>query len=332
MDKPQFECMLITVSSELKADLESNGCSNEKEFERLARGKIAHHAREYANVPLEPIPQAFPDIEVGDYGVEVKFTKKDTWRCVANSIQESTRLRDFSDMYVLYGKLGGTADVRWGDYGNVVCHVRTTHLPRFEVDLDNGASLFKQLGMDYKRFAALDIQEKMEHVRRYARNRLKEGEGLWWLEPSPEGHTVDVNISFYTKLPLEKKLQLTAECALLCPEIFGGSRERDKYSKVALFLITYRNVLAYNTRDLFTAGSAAERFADKRFKSHILNAIAGLSPHIIDASVYLDDALFAEYWGYTPKRSERLIEWLALADQYAPDGEEPSRILASLFS
>lgn len=32
--------------------------------------------------------QAFPDIAIGQFGVEVKFTEKDNWRSVANSISE----------------------------------------------------------------------------------------------------------------------------------------------------------------------------------------------------------------------------------------------------
>jgi hypothetical protein len=37
-------------------------------------------------IDFNPHPQAFPDIAVGNFGVEVKFTLSDTWRSVANSV------------------------------------------------------------------------------------------------------------------------------------------------------------------------------------------------------------------------------------------------------
>ena len=36
-------------------------------------------------VDFEPHPYAFPDIVLGKFGIEVKFTEIDTWRSVANS-------------------------------------------------------------------------------------------------------------------------------------------------------------------------------------------------------------------------------------------------------
>ena len=44
---------------------------------------------------------------------------------------------------------------------------------------------------------------------------------------------------------------------MLCPQIVAGSRVKNKYNEFALYLLTYHDVLASNTRDLFSAGSVA---------------------------------------------------------------------------
>jgi hypothetical protein len=126
----------------------------------------------------------FPDIVLGKYGIEVKFTANDTWRSVANSVFEGTRKAEVEYIYVVFGKMGGTPSVDWDRYDNCVIHVRTSHVPRFEVQIHAPESLFSKIGISYKDFCALSIQERMEHIRKYARGRLKKGERLWWLEDS----------------------------------------------------------------------------------------------------------------------------------------------------
>ena len=45
------------------------------------------------NVVVEPTyhRHAFPDIRVNGYGVEVKYSKRDTWNAVGNSVFETMR-------------------------------------------------------------------------------------------------------------------------------------------------------------------------------------------------------------------------------------------------
>jgi hypothetical protein len=72
---------------------------------------------------------------MGDFGVEVKFTLNDTWRSVANSVLETQRIESVKHIYIVFGKMGGIPEVRWADYEQSVIHVRTSHVPRFEVEL-----------------------------------------------------------------------------------------------------------------------------------------------------------------------------------------------------
>ena len=57
---------------------------------------------------------AFPDIRVNGYGVEVKYSARDTWNAVGNSVFESMRDPAVKDIYVVFGKVGGQPEARWG--------------------------------------------------------------------------------------------------------------------------------------------------------------------------------------------------------------------------
>jgi hypothetical protein len=45
-----------------------------------------------------------PDIAVGEFGIEVKFTTNDTWRSIANSVFESTRNTEIIHVYIILEK------------------------------------------------------------------------------------------------------------------------------------------------------------------------------------------------------------------------------------
>lgn len=49
--------------------------------------------------------------------------------------------------------MGGEPDVQWSHYGESIVHVRTSHVPRFEVEINSSRSLFETLGLDYEKFA-----------------------------------------------------------------------------------------------------------------------------------------------------------------------------------
>ena len=151
-----------------------------KPFENHVREVIRSLLDKFkTSVDFSPHPYGFPDIVLGKFGVEVKFTTNDTWRSIANSVFESFRDKEVKDIYVLFGKMGGTPTLRWGRYEECVMHVRTSHVPRFEVDIDAKESLFKKFGITYEQFSALSEEGRMEHVRKYARDRMKPGERLW---------------------------------------------------------------------------------------------------------------------------------------------------------
>jgi len=280
----------------------------------------ADHPQNLVSFPRRFAPQAFPDIAIGEFGVEVKFTLNDTWRSVANSVLETNRVETVKIVYIVFGKMGGEPNVKWGRYDQCVMHVRTSHVPRFEVELFPERSLFDEMGISYDDFRTSAMEEKMRHIRTYARGRLKKGERLWWLEDNPEvDHTIPIQARLYTKLPIEEKTARRAEAALLCPQIVDSGRSRNKYDDAVLYILTYHGVLCHQARDLFSAGSVANPDNDDEGGVYIARALKLIEKEMLAAAQRLEDALFVEYWGVSVSPDDRIAYWLQQADQIAKD-------------
>jgi len=307
-------CSKITEESKVKARFPKSS-----QFERRVREVLKDLISPYGiTVNFDPHPYVFPDIVLGKFGVEVKFTTGDTWRSVANSVFESTRSQTVEHIYIVFGKMGGKPAVDWDRYDKCVIHVRTSHVPRFEVQIRPKESLFSKMGITYKEFCEIDIHKRMEHIRKYARSRLKKGERLWWLEDEPDGgHSLPIQARIYTSLEQSEKRKLRAEAALLCPEIVKSSRARHKYDDATLYLLTYHGVLCPQARDLFSAGSVAMRSDSTRGGNYVLRALSDIQNEMREAASSLDDALFVEYWKRSVLPKDRLMEWLKYADEMA---------------
>lgn len=336
MTENEFIEILEKICIVLKNDLIISGFKSAKDFESRVR-EISRIMVKDSEIHIDPNPpaQAFPDISIGKFGIEVKFTTNDTWLSIANSVLESNRVLSVEKVFVIFGKMGGSPDVRWIAYEDCVIHVRTSHVPRFEIEIpptDGTLPLFSKMGINYDDFRILPMAMKMEYIRKYARSRLRPGERLWWLEDSNEQeHTLPIQARIYTKLDDKEKKRLRAEALLLCPGVLRSGRAKDKYDDVALYLLTYYGVLATNVRDMFSAGSVANPKNDDNGGLYIERAIKLIESDIVDAAYRLDDALFIEYWGESVKPENRISEWLIKADGFAV-GWTPSSSLFKNFN
>ena len=328
MTPTEFEAVLDRAARFLTTDLRTSTLYHGPE--QFEQGVLAALQNAAADVDASVSPtyhrHAFPDIRVNGYGVEVKYSKRDTWNAVGNSVFETMRDPTVDVVYVMFGKVGGVAEARWAKYEDCIAHVRVSNAPRFVVDMESDAPpLFDRFDISYDDFSDLDEDSKMKHVRDYWRDRLPPGEHLWWLEPS---HTLPINMRLYMNLPQGLKRMFRAEAALLCPQICKGARARRKYEDAAMYLLTYHGVFCPQARDLFTAGSVALRANDVRGGNYLQRALQDIEPLILDAAQRLDDALFVEYWGAGCSQDKRIERWLALADGYARDaGWKPSDLL-----
>lgn len=319
MTQEEFEKLLDAVAQKLTLESSKSLFTTSKAFENRVREVL----KELGNVDIDfdSAAQAFPDIVVGKFGVEVKFTEKDTWRSVANSVFESRREQEVKHVYVMFGKMGGAKpEVKWGKYEDCVMHVRTSHMPRFEVEIDTDRPLFARMGTTYEHFRNAPLDEKMRKIREYARSRLQEGEHLWWLEDKPESdHAVELNVRFFKNLEEPEQRKLRAEAALLCPQIVGrgkGGAGKHKYDDAMMYLITRHGVLI--ARDSFSAGSVTGKVTDKG-GNYVMKGLRQIEQEMLDAASYLDDALFEEYWKAKCKPEKRIEEWLRRADSFAQD-------------
>jgi hypothetical protein len=97
----QFEPLLTQACEILTNECRSGQVFTEsKRFENRVREVVRTLLDEFKiAVDFSPHPYGFPDIVVGESGVEVKFTTNDTWRSVANSVFEGFRNKDVKYIY-----------------------------------------------------------------------------------------------------------------------------------------------------------------------------------------------------------------------------------------
>lgn len=332
MKQDEFERVLDIICEKLTEEAKRKIFQKADQFENRVREVLREALKNDPSISIStnPHPQAFPDIAIGLFGVEVKFTLNDTWRSVANSVLETNRIEEVEKVYLVFGKMGGKPEVRWGDYEQSVIHVRTSHVPRFEVELFASRSLFDLMGITYDEFRHLPMEEKMRHIRAYARSRLNEGERLWWLEDTPDAeHTLPIQARLYTSLSAEEKKRLRAEAVLLCPGIVASGRARNKYDDVVLYLLTYHGVIAHQARDLFSAGSVANPDNDDTGGLYIERALKLIENEMIEAASRMEDALFVEYWGESIPPEKRIRRWLEKADAIAKDWKPSKKLFLS---
>ncbi len=118
MNVETFEQLLSELCARLTDECRSGQAYDQsKPFENRVREVIKTLLDKFKiAVDFSPHPYGFPDIVLGQFGIEVKFTTNDTWRSVANSVFESFRNKNVKHIYVVFGKMGGERAVRWGRY------------------------------------------------------------------------------------------------------------------------------------------------------------------------------------------------------------------------
>ncbi|MDE2949149.1 MAG: restriction endonuclease [Chloroflexota bacterium] len=292
------------------------GFDSANSFERTvaAELRVACNEARLGTVENTFHPSAFPDILVNGFGVEVKYTQRKTWHGTGNSIFEGMRDEKTKHIYIVFCR-ADLPEIRWRKYEECIKGVRISHSPRYMIDLDIDESFFDELQIPYSEFIEYSIRQKMMYVREHVKARISEHERLWWIDEE-NSHTLPMQVRIYRLLPADVKRTLRAEAALMCPQIFKGSRAKGKYDQVAIYLLTQHGVYAPQLRDLFSAGSVA---GPERGGNYLLRSLKRIENDIMAASKRLDDALFVEYWGSPCSVEQRIPRWLELADHHAVD-------------
>jgi hypothetical protein len=101
--KTEFEQLLDRCCEQLTNEARANIFKSSPQFENRVREVLDELIKKDGAIKIDfsPHPQAFPDIAMGDFGVEVKFTLNDTWRSVANSVLETQRMESVKHIYTM---------------------------------------------------------------------------------------------------------------------------------------------------------------------------------------------------------------------------------------
>lgn len=235
--KEKFIELLESTKCSLLQQIKNSPFGSSPKFENAVRETISNNIEKLGiniKVDFNSHAQAFPDICLGHFGVEVKYTEKNTWRGVANSVSQGMLDQGVTDIYVIWCKEGGVSPaVRYRPYEEVVMHVRTSHVPRFEIDMEAETSLFKRFKTTYAEFTTFSMQEKMDLVRSYARKRISLGSNIffWFLESQIVDPSGKRTLRLFRELSPDKKQRLALEEIFLWTDEFlenpGGNNAFD---------------------------------------------------------------------------------------------------------
>lgn len=196
--------------------------------------------------------QKFPDIVANNYyGVEVKSTKQNHWKTTGNSILETTRVSEIERIYMLFGKMCNPISFKYKLYQDCLSDVIVTHSPRYAIDMNLplGNTIFDKLGIEY------DLIRKSSNpvkpFKEYYRNRLEEGQELWWLDKE-EYNPESIIFKTWNSLPSDIKLNFKNRGYAYFPEILGA--RQTKFDRFTMWLSVNQRIICPNIRDIFTAG------------------------------------------------------------------------------
>jgi hypothetical protein len=293
---------------------------NSDELESFVRGAlIDEYAKQGQTLILQPKvkKQEFPDIIIAPFGIEIKHTekKKNTWVSVANSIQESRRPVGIARIYVVFGKYGGDPEVRWGLYENVVNHARTSHVPRFQIDMNAQESFFEKMGTSYVDFSVLPMKQKMAFMRIYARSRRHLVKDFWWLED---------DLKSFSSLSIKDRRELIAEVCFLVPESITESQE--SLAKAAFYLASIPRVLSHQMLEDFRSVCTHPNGTNAAPKNGLM-VVQELEQEIILASKDIAKSVINEFWGVEMEVEDPLAWFVHKLDEISDFGPKPSDIL-----
>jgi len=274
---------------------------------------------------------SFPDIVIDScFGVEVKVTGGDKWISLGNSVLETSRVDTVEHIYLFFGKMGGTPDIRFRKYEECLSGIGVTHYPRYKIDmnLDPRNSIFTKMGISYDELS--NEANPVSKVKAYYRSQLNEGESLWWIDPTSDSAAASPVIHTYDSLAREDRKRFLLDCFILFPEMFGTSQT--KFERAATYLMTDYSTVSSSLRDKFTAGGQ---------ESVHLGPVNLIVPKIYfklfcgarDLRAHLEnipDEKLIEHWPVMSAPSDTLEYWKGLLDKKADhkclNGHRPSDV------
>lgn len=252
-----FIDLLESTKEIILADFKTNGIPPDIDglrFEKHVYDSMVEASKQtvFENKIKHTGAHAFPDIVANDfYGVEIKMTSSNKWISTGNSILETTRVDDIGTIYIFFGKLGNTFDIKFRKYSECLSGIGVTHSPRYKINMElpMGESIFDKMGVKYDDFRS--SKDQIDDLKSHYRKSLKPGEELWWMDSESDERTVSPIIVPFRTLDKDIQERFFNEALVLFPEIFGKSKT--KYEKLATYLITEYNSVSSHIRDQFSS-------------------------------------------------------------------------------
>ena len=266
----------------------------------------------------------FPDIVVAEkYGIEVKVTKDDNWISLGNSINESRRVLSVEHVYLFFGKMGGTREIRHRKYEEASAAIKSTHYPRYVVNMEtpDGESIFARLGLSYQDFLRLEGIERIRKLKSYLRSTLPTGEVLWWMDsdalPAP-GQLADGILRNLNRLSIDEKSRFRRMCMILTPQIFGNSGS--KYNDAAIVLAKEFQAVTGNLRDFFSAGGRGAIRLEDGEELEVSRMVYLLCVEAHEIARLLEsqhEDTIVDFWQLDPGVSKRVEVFAGYLDQHS---------------
>jgi hypothetical protein len=261
--------------------------------------------------------QKFPDILAKRfYGIEIKTTTKNHWRTTGNSILENTRVEGVERIFMLFAKLVLPIEFRCRPYEECLAEVVVTHSPRYLIDmnLEKGNTFFDKINIPY------NILRKKENpikpIVGYYKNKLNPGEYLWWIDQEEESNTSNLIIKVWNNISVFDRNKIKNKAMVYFPEIFGNKSE--KFSRVAIWLITKEGVVCSNIRDIFTAGGKGDVVVSNKSYKDIprifINLLENLNA-LIEMISHTSAIELSEFWEKETEEEKKIEDWINLVSE-----------------
>lgn len=240
----------------------------------------------------------FPDIvAAGLFGVEVKATKKDDWTSIGNSVLESSRITTVEKIYMFFGKLGGSPDVKFRNYEDCLRGISVTHYPRYQIDMlmEEANSIFRKMGTDYDTIR--NSSNPVAAIRAYYKQQMKEGDALWWIGDDVEDMpSLSPIIKNFSSLDRMMKDDIKADIFAFFPELLSDSTK--KYERIPAYLAAQYGVVTANLRDNFTAGGQVEvKSEGDMFKApQVIGELLRLAPKVRERLNDKNQVQMSNHW------------------------------------
>ncbi len=287
--------------------LNRGGVSFEKDAYRFIK-KMAQGTVYDGNIELIS-GQRFPDIVAyvnanKAYGIEVKTTKSNVWRSTGSSIFEGTRVEDVQSIHLLFAKLSNPIEFKCREYEQCLYDVAITHSPRYLIDMETKSdeSIFSKVGIEYNVLRKLD--NPFKPIKKYFRERLNEGEDLWWIDHNDESSR-DMGVKLWGNLEQERKEELRISALAHFPILLSNNSK--KYTSLATWLVAKFGIVNHALRDTFTAGGQVDIGGIKLPK--IFSYISDNLDDIVNVIKTIPEDDIVYYWGIETLATDCVSEW-----------------------